>query len=79
MFLDFIVYAFEFSTEQSTDTIKNLHMSLLTASSPRYIAASETRKCEVIEKNSHGASERRCQTVFVLRCCMSRGRSLNGK
>ena len=34
-------------------------------------------KCEVIEKTSQGASNGRCQTYFVLTCCMSCGRSLS--
>ena len=32
-------------------------------------------KCDVIEKSSQGASDGRCQTVFVSKSCMSRGRS----
>ena len=28
------------------------------------------------KKNSHGASDARCQTVLILKCCMSRGGSV---
>ena len=34
--------------------------------------------CEVIKKKSQGTSDGICQTAFVLKCCMSRGRSLSG-
>ena len=30
------------------------------------------------KKTLQGASDGRCQIVFVLKCCMSRGRSLSG-
>ena len=35
-------------------------------------------KCEVIEKYSQGASDGRCQGVFVYKYCMLRGQSLSG-
>ena len=28
-------------------------------------------RCEVIEETSQGASDERCQTICVLKCCMS--------
>ena len=35
-------------------------------------------KCEVIEKTSQGESDGKCQIVFVIKYCISRGRNFSG-
>ena len=55
---------------RTTDHSCAVHLTLAKRTTPV--------KREVIEKNSQGASDGRCQRVFVFKYCMSRGQCLSG-